>query len=564
MVSLALVVAAIGVAEPLVTKYIFDALGTTQPLQMLAYGIGGLIVLEVARMIMSGGMSILTWDVRLKIDHRLREAVYGKIYALPIGYHRNQRVGGLVNKVNQSLSGFLNTAMGLCTSTLPSLVFLVLSLVTMLNLEWRLSLVVIAFLPVPTLIGAWAAREQADRERKLIESWSHLYSRLHETLSSILTVKGFVREQAELRQFLDGSRDGNAIVYHGVRRDTVTNGARNFAGTLARIAAIGVGAYFIAEGDMTVGTLVAFLGYIGGLMGPVQGLTGTYQSIRRCGVSLEVIYEILDADDAGRDGPGVKKADGIAGSVAFRNVSFAYPGGDAVLSDFSLEAEPGDTIALVGPSGSGKTTLINLLQRHYDVSDGSIHLDGTDIREMAVESLRRTMGTVFQDVQLFNDTVHANIAFGRPDAGRKAVERAAIAAQADGFIMNLPQGYDTIIGEQGSRLSGGQKQRVAIARALLLDPPILILDEATSALDAESEAAVHQALRTIIQGRTTFVIAHRMSTVREADRIVVMRHGKIEAEGTHEELMASNVYYARIIRLQTNGILSFDDAMRAA
>ena len=564
MIALALAAAALGVVEPLVTKYIFDALATADPIRMLGFGIGALIALELGRVLLNGKMSILMWDVRLKIDHQLRETVYGKIYGLPLGYHRGQRVGGLVNKVNQSLSGFLNTAMELCTSTLPSLVFLILSLATMLHLDWRLSLVVIAFLPLPSVIGAWAAREQAQRERRLIETWSHLYARLHETLAGILTVKGFAQERAELDHFLDGSRAGNAIVHKGVRRDTLTNGARNFAATLARIGAIAVGALFISDGEMTVGTLVAFLGYIGGLFGPVQGLTGTYQSVRRCGVSLEVLYGILDADDFCRTNSGASNLRKVTGAVAFRNVGFSYSDGEPVLHDFTLEIQPGETIAFVGPSGSGKTTLIHLLQRHYEVSQRSICIDGIDVRDVGVASLRRSMGTVFQDVHLFNDTVHANIAFGRTDATRASVVAAAVAAHANEFIRMLPDGFDTVLGEQGSRLSGGQKQRIAIARALLVDPPILILDEATSALDVESEAAVQHALHSITRGRTTLVIAHRLSTIREADRIVVMQNGRAVTSGRHEELMKQNAYYAGLIDLQTNGRLSFDEPELAA
>lgn len=568
LVAAALVTAAFGALEPLLTKAIFDALGAEGALRKLAIAVAGLVGLEIARAVLTGWSSVRTWDVRLQIDYTLRETVYGKIYSLPISYHRQQQVGGLVNRVNKSIDGFLNTAMELCTSTLPSLAFLMLSIVLMLQLDWRLSLLVIAFLPLPTIIGAWAAREQAQRERMLVDTWSRLYGRLHETLSSILTVKGFARERFELTQFLEGSRFGNDIVRRGVRRDAATNGARSFASTLARIAAIGFGAYLIVAGEMTVGTLVAFLGYIGGLFGPVQGLTGIYQSVRRCAVSLEILFEVIDSgvDESSVDKPtsgAAKPGQPVFGAVRFSNVSFAYPDGECVLRDFSLDAVPGETIALVGPSGAGKTTLINLLQRHYHVSGGAIEVDGTNIEEMDVAQLRRKIGTVFQDVQLFNESVHANIAFGRPDASREEVRAAALAASADGFISALGDGYDTVLGEQGSRLSGGQKQRIAIARALLLDPPILVFDEATSALDAESEAAVQQALRSVARGRTTFIIAHRLATVIDADRIVVMRDGEIIATGRHEELLRECRYYARLVRLQMSDGAATEQAERA-
>jgi ATP-binding cassette, subfamily B, bacterial len=400
------------------------------------------------------------------------------------------------------------------------------------------------------------------RERRLVERWSSIYSRFNEVLAGIMTVKGYVMEEEEKRRFLQGVREGNEIVRRGVRTDNFTGTLRTLAATTARLAALALGGYFVLQGEITVGTLVAFLGYIGGLFGPVQGLTNAYQTFRRVSVSLETIYGILDADDVVGDMPGASEVRQLRGEVEFRNVSFGYQPGAAVLRGINLTARPGETIALVGPSGSGKTTLATLLQRFYSVSEGAITIDGVDIRDMTQHSLRSQIGVVFQDAHLFNDTVRANIAYGRPQATQAEIEAAARAAHAHDFIMSLPAGYNTIVRERGTRLSGGQRQRIAIARALLKNPPILILDEATSALDSESERLIQQALRTLLQGRTAFVIAHRLSTVRDADRIVVIKDGVIAEVGKHAELIGAGGYYASLVTRQTQGFL--EEAERAA
>jgi ATP-binding cassette subfamily B protein len=311
----------------------------------------------------------------------------------------------------------------------------------------------------------------------------------------------------------------------------------------------------ISHGQITIGTLVAVLGFIGGLLGPVQGLTDAYQTMQRGTVALETIYSILDAPDAVSDVAGPIKLANARGEVRFENVSYSYDEDARVLHDIDLHVTPGETVAIVGPSGGGKTTMLLLLQRLYPVEAGRITLDGMDIRDISARTLRQSISAVYQDVGLFNDTIRDNIAYGRPTASDAEIEEAARVAFAHDFIMTLPEGYDTVIGEHGSRLSGGQKQRVGIARALLKDSPILILDEATAALDAESEALVQQALGNAVVGRTTFIIAHRLATVVDADRIVVLRNGRIEEIGTHVGLMHNGGYYASLVRGQAGGML---------
>jgi ATP-binding cassette subfamily B protein len=425
----------------------------------------------------------------------------------------------------------------------------------MWQLDWRLTIAVIVFAPLPAVIGAKAAPEQTQRERRLVERWSSIYSRFNEVLTGIVTVKSFAMEEAEQRRFLAGVREGLDIVRNGVRIDNRNGAIRSLAGTLARLAAIGLGGWLVWRNEITLGTLVAFLGYIGGLFGPVQGLTNTYQTLRKATVALETIYGILDAEDAVADPPNAIEARPLRGEVRFEELTFAYRAGTKVLEDVSLTIRPGETVALVGPSGSGKSTLVALLQRLYAPTSGRILVDGTDIRELAQRSLRKQLGVVLQDPHLFNDTVHANIAYGRPDATRSEVEAAAKAAHAHEFIESLPDGYDTVVKERGSRLSGGQRQRIAIARALLKDPPVLIFDEPTSALDTESETAIQDALRTLLKGRTSIIVAHRLSTVADADRIVVLRDGKIAEMGTHAELVTQSGHYARMVKQQAKGYL---------
>lgn len=559
---LALFLAALSAIDPLVMKYLFDQLGAGTGLSKFSLAIAALVILEITRAGLQAWLGVLSWDVRLGVDYTVRERVMGKLNSLPMSFHQEETIGATMNRINAGINGCVTAFCDTAFNLLPTLLYLVLSVAAMLRLEWHMAVAVIVFAPVPALIGAWAAPEQERRERRLVERWNSIYGRFNEVLAGMMTVKGYAMEEEEKRRFLAGVREGNVVVRRGVRTDNYTGTLRSLAATAARLAALAIGGYFVYRGEMTLGTLVAFLGYIGGLFGPVQGLTNTYQTLRRATVSLEAIFNILDADDVVADSPGATDIRPLRGEVEFRSVSFGYQPGSSVLRNINLKVHSGETIALIGPSGSGKTTMATLLQRFYRVTEGAITIGGVDIRDMTQHSLRSQIGVVFQDAHLFNDTVRANIAYGRPDASQEEVEMVARAAQAHGFITELPEGYDTIVRERGNRLSEGERQRIAIARALLKNPPILILDEATSALDAESEHLIQRALKALLDGRTAFVIAHRLSTVRNADRIVVIKDGEIAEAGNHNELLTQGGYYASLLNKQTSGF--FQESERAA
>jgi len=311
-----------------------------------------------------------------------------------------------------------------------------------------------------------------------------------------------------------------------------------------------LGGWLVVRGELTVGSLLAFLGYVSGVFAPVQQIVDLYPTLRKAQVALGSVFEVLDAEEESPDVPDAKACPPIKGQIRFEQVSFEYRNGHKALDGLDVTVEAGETVALVGPSGSGKSTILQLLQRIHNPTSGRILIDGADLRSLRIATVRRQYGAVPQDVVLFNDSVAANISYGRPTATRDEVIAAAQAANAHGFIVDLAKGYDTPVGEGGRSLSGGQRQRIAIARAFLVDPAVLLLDEATAALDTESEQAVQEALRSLRHGRTTFIVAHRLNTVRDADRILVVSEGRVVGSGTHVELLANSPTYATLVRHQ--------------
>jgi ATP-binding cassette, subfamily B, bacterial len=529
--------------------------GTVTPnaVHTVLYALGVLALAELAQVYLSRQLEARSWRVRLDLDFALRQRVTARLHQLPLTYHQQQTVGATVSRVNTSINGFVTAVAELAFKALPALAYLGLAVAALVQLDWRLALAVCVFAPLPALIGMRAAPEQTRRDRELLAHWTGTFGRWTEVLAGIRTVKGFAMEKAEERRFLDAVAQGNAHVTRGARRDAQTAALQGLDAAAARFSVAAIGGWLVLRGEGTVGTLVAALQYVGGLFGPIQGLTNVYATVRRASVSLESVSAILDAPDPVGDAPGAADLVVPRGAVQFDAVSFDYGDGRPVLSEVSLSIAPGETVALVGPSGCGKTTLVSLLERLYAPTAGRILVDGMDVRDCTQKSLRSQVGTVMQDVHLFNDTLLANITYGTAGASREQAEAAARAANAHEFIGKLPEGYDTVVGERGAGLSGGQKQRIAIARALLKNPPILVLDEATSALDNESEALVQAALRRLTRGRTTLVVAHRLSTVVDADRIVVLRGGSVDAIGTHADLLAQGGYYAKLFAQHARG-----------
>jgi ATP-binding cassette subfamily B protein len=422
--------------------------------------------------------------------------------------------------------------------------------VLILRLDWRLGLLSAVFMPIVAVLSGIARVHLRRIWLRIQEEMAELSTVLQENLTGVRVVKAFASEEYEEAKFDEKNRVVASDLVRAARIDALSG---NFM-MLSLLAAMGLilwyGGSRVISGHITAGELAQFLFYMQILSIPVRTtgqLVSTYAKAMTAGGRM---FEVLDARSPVREAPAAREMPRVDGNVRFDGVSFSYDGVAGVLKDISLEARPGERVALLGAPGSGKTTLVHLMPRFYDVGSGQVTIDGTDIRDVTLKSLRRAIGLVQQDVFLFTASIRDNIAYGRPDASMDEVVEAARIAQLDEFIRTLEDGYDTKIGERGVTLSGGQRQRLSIARAVILDPPILILDDSTSSVDAHTEELIRQAMESVMRGRTSFVIAHRLSTVHRADQILVLRDGEITERGNHQELLANGALYREIYDLQ--------------
>lgn len=481
----------------------------------------------------------------------MRNEIFDKLQRLSFSYHDRAQTGQLITRVTSDVDLVRDFVGGGLVQAVSAALLLVGTLGFLFSMDAGLALVALLVIPVTLGVLLLFVRRLGPMFREFQVRLAALNTVLQENVAGVRVVRAFAREPFEWQRFDSANR---ALRDQGmeVRRVVANAFPLLFSvGTIGVGIVTWVGAVQIVNGTLTVGQLVAFTSYLFLLLQPLFIIGFGAQQIARASASSERLFEILDADEDVVERPDARTLPRVGGAIAFRGVHLRYPGSErSTLEGIDLEVPADSTIAVVGATGSGKTSLVNLVPRFYDVSDGSVSIDGIDVRDVTLSSLRGQIGFVMQDSVLFSGSVRENIAYGKPDATDEDIETAARAAQAHEFIDSLPEGYDTVVGERGVKLSGGQRQRIAIARALLVDPRILILDDSTSSVDSETESLIRDQLDRLMEGRTTFIIAQRLSTARRADRVVVMDEGRIVDAGPHDELLERSCLYAEIAASQ--------------
>jgi subfamily B ATP-binding cassette protein MsbA len=496
----------------------------------------------------------MTTSVGQWVAHDLRRTLYNHIQRLSLAEHDEARTGDLISRVTDDIDAVQNFINSALLGIVVDLLTLVGMMGVMFYVNWKFTLIALSVAPALFAVVYFLTRRIKRASRAVRKSESELTSIVEEALTSARVVKAFAREDYEMQRFESESLEN---VETALR-------ARSLKATLAPlvevIVAVGTclvlwyGARLALNGRISAGVLIVFLLYLGNMYKPMRDLSKQTDTVSKAIVGYERIQEVLEIESQVRDLPRARRAPRFKGTIEFDHVHFSYDGGTPVLKDVNFRIEAGQIAALVGPSGMGKTTIGSLIPRFYDPASGSVKIDGNDIRNFKLQSLREQISFVLQETLLFRATVWDNIAYGKPDAKPKEIMRAARLANAEEFIEALPQGYSTMIGERGASLSGGQRQRIAIARAIIRNTPILIFDEPTSGLDAEAERTVMEALNRLMEGRTAVLVAHHLSTIRRADVIFVIEDAEIVEYGSHEELLAANGPYAGLNKLQVDGV----------
>ena len=537
---------------PWIIKDMIDKVLTNKDMMMLNMICIGIVVVFLVRGVFFFGQSYLVSYIGQKVIIDVREVMFRKFQRMPMAYFDRHQTGETMSFITNDVAAIQSALVDQLIEMVTEGSILIGSIVMMLYLDWKLTLLTLVVIPVVGQAMKIFGRKIKRNGTVIQERMADITSLLQESISSIRVVKSFVREKYEIERFSKQNQLNFQAAMKNVQLNSMLTPTVEFLAAISVTFIVWFGGYEVLNDEMTAGALVAFLTYAVNLANPVKRLSRVYGNLQRAMAAVDRVFAVIDLKETITDKSDAKALPETKGEVSISNVTFEYKKGVPALSDISLEVKPGQMIAFVGPSGAGKSTIANLIPRFYEVTSGKIAIDGHDIRDVTLASLREQIGIVPQETMLFSTTVRENIRYGRLDATDEEVEAAAKAANADSFIKELPQGYDTPIGERGLNLSGGQRQRMAIARAILKNPRILILDEATSALDTESEKIVQAALDKLMIGRTSFVIAHRLSTIFNADQIYVIDNGHVKEHGTHEELLRHNGLYSHLYNIQFN------------
>ena len=535
---------------PWIIKDMIDKVLAEKDMAMLNVIAVGIVVTFFIRGIFYYGQSYLVSFVGQRVIIDVRDVLFQKFQRLPLSYFDRHQTGEIMSYIANDVAALQNALVDRLIELVTESSIFVGSLVMMFLLDWKLSLLTLITVPLVGQAMKVFGRKLKSSGTVIQERLADITSTMQESIAAVRVVKSFGREDYEIDRFHRQNELNFRAEMKNNQLMSLLTPTVEFLAALAVTVIVWFGGYEVVNGVITDGALVAFLTYAVNLANPVKRISRVYGAIQKAMAGADRVFAIMDMPETIVNRPGAKALPPVRGEVVFDDVTFAYEEGKEALSHVSFSAAPGQMIAFVGPSGAGKSTIANLIPRFYDVSAGAIRIDGHDVRDVTMESLRAQIGIVPQETMLFSATVRENIRYGRLDATEEEILQAAKDANAHEFIMALPEGYETKIGERGLNLSGGQRQRIAIARAILKDPRILILDEATSALDTESEKVVQAALDRLMIGRTSFVIAHRLSTVFNADQIYVIEGGRIHEHGTHEALLAAGGLYSNLYHIQ--------------